>query len=261
MRSTTLTLAIFALAFSGCDEEPDPEGPATTSTTSGTTSTTSDETTAGDTSTGGDTTTTTGDDTTATGEGDTTTTGEMLGCPYEDPGWKHYGVGVKIPHWELVTHDGEVWNACDYYGSPLVIDTSAEWCGPCQALSAFMAGNDAAASGIFNDEGFVQDYVVPFRDMVNAGCITWVTVLTQNEQGLPPSDSDAASWDASYHNPNIPVVADPTGDFEYWLHINAYPTTFLVNNNFNYLTNDLVLGMMLVVDNLECDIDGDGVPD
>lgn len=257
MRSPLLIITAATLSFSGCGQKDgDIDSDPSTTTTEGST-TGEDPPTPME---PGDSTTTDDIPGTTTGDEDESSSGgestgeEQVTCPYDDPGWQNYQPGEKMPHLELTTHTGEVWRACDTYGIPMVIDTSAAWCGPCQALAAFMAGNDEAASGIFGDPLFVQEYAVPFRDYVNAGCISWVTVLTQNTQGGPPTQTDAEVWDLQYHNPNIPVAADPTGDFEQYLNITAYPTTFLINNDFNYLTNDLGQGMQLVVDNLECDL-------
>ncbi|MEM9461280.1 MAG: hypothetical protein AAGF11_44360 [Myxococcota bacterium] len=261
MRSPVLTIVTVAAALSlpGCGTE---DGELNSDASTGTTETpttaedpSTDDGTPDDTTTDDPSTTTTDADESSS-EGSSSTGEPEVTCPYDDPGWQSYEPGLRLPHLELTDHTGEIWRACEHYGAPMVIDTSAAWCGPCQALSAFMAGNDEAVNGIFLDPVFIQDFVFPFRDYVNAGCINWVTVLTQNAQGGPPSQNDAEIWDLQYHNPNIPVIADPTGDFETWLDIQAYPTTFLINNDFTYLTNDLSFGIELVIDNLECDLSG-----
>ena len=264
MRLKTLLIpAFFALAFAGCksddggtqeipeeetdddnedDDSDDDSAEVSTGTPDPTTGTVEDTTTGGDDE---------GESSSSTGPG-------IVQCGYDDPGWQYYGPGVEIPHWELVDHNGEVFRVCDYWDHPLVLDTSAAWCPPCQALADYMAGNDAAASGIINDPVWVENYLSVIRDYVNWGCVKWFTVITENPSGGPAQDIDAANWDASYHNPEIPVIADPTGEFAQYMMITQYPTTFLINNDFKYITNDLISGLMLIVDNLECEPPGDG---
>ena len=260
MRLKTLLIpAFFALAFAGCksDEGTDPVPQSDDDDDND-----DDDGDTGDDDESADATTGTPDPT--TGTPDDSTTGEeeesssstgpgVVECGYEDPGWQNYAPGNRIPHWELTDHNGEIFRVCDYWDHPLVLDTSAAWCPPCQALADYMAGNDAAASGIINDPVWVEDYLRVIRDYVNWGCVKWFTVITQNPAGGPAQDIDAANWDASYHNPEIPVIADPTGEFEQYMLITQYPTTFLVNNDFTYITNDLIQGLMLIVDNLECE--------
>ncbi|MCA9648763.1 MAG: hypothetical protein H6712_13590 [Myxococcales bacterium] len=196
----------------------------------------------------------------SSGEDESTSTGEEVAvCPYEDPGWQLYSEGLQIPHWELETFNGELFRVCDYYDSPIFLDVSAMWCQPCQAVAAFLAGNDEAGEWYFGgDPQYLADYAYPFRDYVDAGCIKWVTVIVENEEGMPPSNFDASVWETQYHHPDIPVIADPTGDFLYWMDISFFPSTFLINNDFTYLTDDFIYGMELVVDNLECDLSGGG---
>jgi|TARA_R110000823_G_scaffold36859_5_gene100373 thiol-disulfide isomerase/thioredoxin len=65
----------------------------------------------------------------------------------------------------------------DHYGEVIAIDLSAMWCGPCQQ----------AASEV---ESIKQQTGVK-----------WVTVLIENEYGLPPSYSDGSRWANAFSLP------------------------------------------------------------
>lgn len=257
MRSTVLVITAATLPLLGCpSEEEDP--PTTTTEAASSTGMENPATEDGGT-TDAEEATSTGEveDGTSTGEGEGSTGEEVAVCPYEDPGWQIYEEGIQIPHWELETHDGEPFNVCEYYDTPIFLDVSAMWCQPCQAVAAYLAGNDEAAEWYFQgDQQYLADYAYPFRDMIDAGCIKWVTVIVEDEQGMPPTDFQAGVWDTQYYHPEIPVIADPTGDFLYYMDISFFPSTFLINNDFTYLTNDFIYGLELVVDNLECDLTG-----
>ena len=177
---------------SGTDSSSD--GTGTTDTGTATTDTGTTGTT--DTGTG---TTDTG--TTDTGTTGTTDTGGDGDCS-TDPGWGPLSVGSPVKHITGTNHDGTAWDMGDWCGTKIAFDVSAVWCGPCQMMSACLAGDDSQCSMFFGGS-----YGADLRAAIEADSIKWVTFLTQNEGGGPSAVSDASAWDMSYHNAKIPVIA------------------------------------------------------
>ena len=65
----------------------------------------------------------------------------------------------------------------DFYGSPVILDFSAMWCGPC---------NSAAIE--------LQDTV----DSYSNDGLRYITVLIDNSQGNPPTQSELEGWASDY---------------------------------------------------------------
>jgi hypothetical protein len=87
----------------------------------------------------------------------------------------------------------------------IIIDASAEWCGPCMGVASWLATGD--------DPYLEADYG-PVREAVEDGRVGWITVMTQDINGLP-GDTDAAKrWDDLFPNDMVPVMGDPDSEVE-----------------------------------------------
>lgn len=112
---------------------------------------------------------------------------------------------------------GETPNLSDLYGSPIVLDLSAMWCGPCKA----------AASNL-------QDAADSLPD------VTFLTVLIENTAGQPPEPSDLASWSSDYSITSEPVwgssreiiSSDPT-EMKDHLYLAGWPTFYFIDSKGN----------------------------
>ncbi|EDM78155.1 hypothetical protein PPSIR1_00440 [Plesiocystis pacifica SIR-1] len=163
-----------------------------------------------------------------TTEGETTEGETGAAACGNDPGWGSLAVGEPVKHIGATNHLGEEANLCDYAGTPIAVDVSAVWCGPCHQASSFLAGIDA------NDPftGMGQQLL----DLIADGTIQWVTILGQNQGGGDAAASDATAWDEMYHNVNIPVWSE--GDVPMalsYLQMQCWPSVFVIDENLDFL--------------------------
>ena len=87
----------------------------------------------------------------------------------------------------------------------ILVDVSAEWCGPCNLTSAWLSDGD-------DSMGFEGSYK-SVRKAVDKGQVQWITILAQANDGDAAGPPELSNWDDSYPNEMIPVLADKNGDF------------------------------------------------
>lgn len=83
-------------------------------------------------------------------------------------------------------HDGNAFDLYHHYGSLIVLDLSAMWCGPCNSAGA-------GAQGV--------------QDLYATDDLIYVTVLVENRDREAPTLDDIQAWAADYGNTTAPVVA------------------------------------------------------
>jgi thiol-disulfide isomerase/thioredoxin len=84
-----------------------------------------------------------------------------------------YRIGNHICNLQLIDSLGQEFDLYENYGRPIIIDLSAEWCSVCR--------NVANQGEIFMEDWKDQD-------------LLWVTILIENDQGLPPTATDISEW-------------------------------------------------------------------
>ena len=141
--------------------------------------------------------------------------------------------GERLPHVTGVNAWGEPVRMCTLEGKPLVVDVSTMWCDPCNQLGAYLAGDDS--QDFIND-----DEIGPrLREMVNAGTIVWVTMLTQDINSKSATVADAMQWEHDYPNDNVIVfVPDDLTAIEATLAPVLFPTLHTADHEYNWLAAD-----------------------
>jgi hypothetical protein len=156
------------------------------------------------------------------GDGD----GDPVGCG-ADPGWGAVAIGQPVKHIAAYNHLGEAVNVCDWAGTPIVMDLSALWCGPCHMASEYLAtgATQDPFSGIGPD----------LRAMIGDGSAIWLTFLVQDDTEGDATTMHAAAWDAMYHHDNIPVLNElDTPMLPNYLQVGCWPTAWVIDPELNF---------------------------
>ena len=139
----------------------------------------------------------------------------------DDPGFNSsWSIGGMVPR----VHGRDQFNdRFDLYdmashGKPILLDISAEWCGPCREMAAWLDRNSSA----FDDYNNV-------RRAVNQGEVIWVTFIPEDTAGNQSDQATVARWYDDFPNENVPVVVDRQHDLTSWAGLVYFPTTMLLN--------------------------------
>tara|TARA_Y100000310_G_scaffold243312_1_gene247770 strand:+ start:335 stop:937 length:603 start_codon:yes stop_codon:yes gene_type:complete len=136
-------------------------------------------------------------------------------APLYDPGvdWKDCGSaeGDHPCNIIAVDHNGDQFDLYANYGSLIVIDLSAMWCGPCNSAGA---------------------HAQKVQDQYASDDLIYVTVLIENHHGVPPTEADIQDWATDYGNTTSPVIAGDrsmlTSSGGPWA-LTSWPTFFYID--------------------------------
>jgi thiol-disulfide isomerase/thioredoxin len=151
---------------------------------------------------------------------------------YEDNDWVdvgNYDSGESLAYFKFEDQFGDMLVSYDFadHDAPLVIDISAMWCGPCNALSEWVAGL-GDAMGL---DGYYPDIVSAIED----GELHWFTILGQDYTGTPVELNELELWDEMYPNEKVPVLADDGMAAQTYV-TSGWPTLLLFNEDLEMIT-------------------------
>jgi len=131
-------------------------------------------------------------------------------------------VGEAFRRFKLFDQFGDKVDIYDFAkgGRPIIVDVSAEWCGPCNAMAAWLDGEGESFNGLGPE----------VRDAVNNGDVVWLTVLGEDDQGNDATKATAKRWYREYKNPNVPVLAAGS-DFPEYIGLGFWPTLFTLDED------------------------------
>jgi len=146
---------------------------------------------------------------------------DLDGC--EDSGFSGgASVGDQLPCAAFQTQFDEDYNLWNLRGSAryLVIDNSAVWCGPCNAMAEWLDGSN---------NGFIDPAGNPIREAVWDGTVRWVTAIYEDATGSPANLADLESWYQEYPTDNVLVLGDGSQQLISWIGPPGIPSLSLVD--------------------------------
>lgn len=124
---------------------------------------------------------------------------------------------------------GEDVHLYDFAGTgPVVVDLSTMWCGICQELAGWIAGDP--------DTSFAPQSLV---DAIDAGDVRWVTLLSEDLVGNPATADTVAAWHDAFPHPEVPVLLDDDAQVATWMRAYGYPRLILLDADLRIEAYDL----------------------
>ena len=106
--------------------------------------------------------------------------------------WTECGgeMGSHACNFTLMDQEGDDWSLYDHYGSVIILDFSAMWCGYCQKAATV-----------------AQDIQDKYKD----DDVIWVTILLQNNYGQTPTIENLVEWSTAFDMSSAPVLSGNSG--------------------------------------------------
>ena len=134
--------------------------------------------------------------------------------PYPFATWETCSqvVGDHPCNFTLLDQNDEEVSLYDFYGSTIILDLSAMWCGPCQAAASDVQATAERFEGV-----------------------KYITVLIDNLQGETPTLTDAQTWASTFGITSEPVLqgsrdlldSDPSKGWP----LGSWPTFILITSD------------------------------
>jgi hypothetical protein len=140
--------------------------------------------------------------------------------------------GSQFPRQTFLDQHGDSVDLYDFanftYNEPgepafMIIDMSAQWCGPCHNMAEWISGADTP------DTAGLQAVYPTVRDKVHSLRIWWITIIVENSAGDPPGLNDSQSWFGVHQDPYIPILVDANQDVRNTYSGGSYPFFFLLD--------------------------------
>ncbi len=139
-------------------------------------------------------------------------------------------VGDQMARLTFTDQYGDEVDLYDFAGQDawILFDISEVWCGYCTEMAKWLEGRSS-----FYDS-YPEWSAIP--EAVESGDLIWLTILTGNNAGGSPSQSDAENWASKYPHDKVPVMTDPEQSL-YDLGISGFPSVGLLNDEFVWEKN------------------------
>lgn len=144
---------------------------------------------------------------------------EVADGPAEGP-----NVGDRFPRLKLNDQHKDRVDLYDFAreGKPIILDISAEWCGPCQMVAMVLEGEQVPG----------MEYAYPAYDLVQNGDVRWITIMGEDSSGAYATWRTSKSWSRAYPNELIAVLADEAGEAVSAAQLPYWPYILIVDENF-----------------------------
>lgn len=134
---------------------------------------------------------------------------------------------TQFPDLVGIDQNGELVHLYDFanHGVPVMLDFSAQWCAPCNALADFMTGAN-------NSFPYTK-----LREALQNGDLYWVTVLGQNFEGDPATAVTSTEWADLHPDDLIPVLSPPNPHASlHYINLHYFPTMLWLDETMNIVS-------------------------